>query len=161
MRIKTKTSADVVGLNIKRNQKHDGKEAHLDIEVGVKQENAKKFGADFGDLAFSSMRERTEESETKIVHLQDNIKPGSRVVYERHEILIDDNKLNEQPELLSIRTVDGEARVIAKYRVPVATTQKGLLTKLMGKVGGVVTVEFNPEQQLMDLKQKPEKAVQS
>lgn len=157
MRIEAKTSADIVAINVKRNNSHDGKEAFVDLEIGIKEGEAPNFGKDFADLAFSGMREEvTEEGAAKITHLQDSIKPGSRVVYERHVIVLDGNKLKEQPELLNLKTVDGDAKVVAKVRVPVATTQTDLITSLMGKVGNVVAIEFNPEQQLMTLNKKPE-----
>ena len=158
MRIDAKVNADLVALTVKRNQKHDGQEAFVDLEVGVRQQEADRFGADFGDLAFGSMREATEDGTTRVEHLQDNITPShKRVIYERHVIVLDGNKLTEQPKLASIKTVDGEAKVVARFRVPVATTQATLLTKLMAKVNGNVTVEFSPEQELIDLRQKPDK----
>jgi hypothetical protein len=153
MRIEAKTSADVVGLTIKRNQKHDGQEAYVDIEIGVKYDEAEKtFGEDFQILAFSSMRQVPvgEEGTEKIIHLQDLIKPGERVVFEKHVIEINGTKLKEQPKLLHIKTVDGDAKAIAKLRIPI-DVDSTLVAELTQQVGDVVEVQFNPEQQLLDL----------
>ena len=156
MRIEAETNADMTAITIKRNQKHDGQLAYLDLELAVKQAEAAQFGEHFGKLAFSSMTEVGDEGgATKIIHLIDNPKPSKRCVYERHVIVLDGVQITEQPELLSIATIDGEARVIAKFRVPVATTQKKLLTSLIEKVGQVVSVQFNPEQELLGLSEKP------
>lgn len=147
MIIRAKVSGDLADLHIKRNRKHDGKEATIDLEIGIRQQEAANWGVDFNDLAFSSMCERTQDGVTTLVHLQDTIKPNTQVVYERHVILIDGQKVKEQPKLLSMKTVEGEAKVIATVRVPVSVTQKKLLASLMDKVNSMVSLEFEPEQE--------------
>jgi len=149
MKIQTRCSADVAAFTIKRNQAHDGKEGFVDLEIGVEQKNAtKSFGADFEALAFAMMQEVAsgEDGAPKVVFLQDTIKPGRRVVFERHVINLDGEQISEQPELLKIKTVDGDAKVIANIRIPVETARKKLVANLTQKVGEIVDVEFNPEQ---------------
>jgi len=149
VKIQAKTSCDITAFLVKRNKSHDGKEGHVDIEIGVKQKDAAdQFGADFEALAFATMQTVTgiEDGEKKIVFLQDTIKPGRRVMFERHVIQLDGEEIKEQPELLSIKTVDGDAKVIAAIRIPIETARKKLVSSLTQKVGEVVGVEFNPEQ---------------
>lgn len=159
MEIEVKTSADIIGLSVKRNKKQDGKSAFLDIEIGVKRTDAAKFGGDtFIDLAFSSMRESVDDDgAATVIHLQDKIKPGSKLTHPRHIIHIDGEVIkSQQPKLFSIRTIEGEAKVVATYRIPIPTAQRKLLASIVDKVGTLVAVEFAPEQHLMDLEDKPE-----
>lgn len=149
MRIQAKCSADIVGFSIKRNQTHDGKEGFVDIEVGVDRQDASdQFGHDFDALAFATMMmvNDNEGAGEKIVFLQDTIKPGSRVMFDRHIIEIDGHEIRDIPVLTGIKTIDGAERVIAKIRIPVEVTKKGLVSALTQSVGKVVTAEFNPEQ---------------
>lgn len=147
MHISAKVQGDLADLHIKRNQKHDGKEATVDIEIGIKQDESDNWGEDFHDLAFASMCERvSDDGAATLVHLQDTIKPNKRVVYERHKMTIDGSVVRAQPELLALKTVEGEAKVVAKFRVPISTNAKELLGKLMDKVNTVIKVEFEVEQ---------------
>ncbi len=156
MKIKGKLNADIVGFAIKRNKSHDGSEAAVDIDVGVTEEDAKeKFGADFHVLAFGTMRVMEAEGDDDvdaIAFMQDTIKPGSRVVFESHKIKLDGETITEQPELLSIKTVDGEARVIARLRIPVKTDKTAAINSLVQSVGKTVKVEFNPQQGELELR---------
>ncbi len=151
MNIETKTSADVVALTIKSNTQNDGKEAYVDVEIGVDQPEATaKFGEEFEGLAFSSMRLHDTGEETKVIHLQDTIKPGKRVVLEKHVIDFNGTVVKALPQLLSIRTIDGADRVVAKVRVPLDVGTK-LVTELTELVGKMVDMEFSPQQQVLDL----------
>jgi hypothetical protein len=148
MKLKLKTPADIVGFTIRRNKSHDGREAAVDLEIGVKQDDASKWGEDFKALAFATMRvmEHEKDGGNSVAFLVDSIKPGHRVVFERHTVNIAGQKINEQPELLSIRTVDGEARVVARIRLPVAAEKAALISELVTKVSQTVRVEFEPQQ---------------
>lgn len=154
-------NADVVGFRIKRNAAHDGKEAELDIEIGVKEDDAeKKFGEDFAKLAFATKRvieadPADPESTDAIGYLVDKIKPGRRYVLEQHLIQIGEHDITCQPELLSIEPVDGEARVVAKVRIPVDVSKKSVINSLVQMVGGeVVKVKFDPRQQGFEFGQR-------
>lgn len=135
---------------MKANKSHDGREAWVDLEIGVKQEEAeKKFGEAFAILAFSTMRvqEAQGEDETDgIVFLQDAIKPGRVMVAELHNVDIEGNQCTVQPELLRIRTVKGEARVVAMIRVPIDVSKASLINAMTKQVGKSVRVEFDPAQ---------------
>lgn len=146
MRLQLKTVSDVVGLSIKRNKAHDGREAFVDLEIAVKQNEASKWGEDFEALAFATMRVNEDDSGNSIAFLVDTIKPGHRVVFEHHAVNIAGQQINEQPELMNIRTVDGEARVIARVRLPISVDKTALINELITKVGQTVSVEFNPQQ---------------
>jgi len=150
MKITGKLAADIVGFSIKRNKAHDGSEAAVDIEVSVSEDDAKgKFGDDFHTLAFGTMRVVEAEGDDDvdaISFMQDTIKPGSRVVFEGHKIKLDGQTITEQPELLSIKTVDGEARIIARLRLPVKTDNTAAINSLVQSVGETVKCEFNPQQ---------------
>lgn len=148
MKLKFKTPADLVAFAIKRNKAHDGREATVDLDIGVKQEDAGKWGDDFESLAFATMRVMEDEKDggNSVAFLVDSIKPGHRVVFERHTVNIAGQKINEQPELLSIRTVDGEARVVARVRLPISVDKQILLNELVSKVGQTIKVEFEPAQ---------------
>lgn len=151
MKIEGKFPADVVQKVIKFNKSNNGKSAFVDFDIGVKQDDAKKFGEDFATLAFATMR--TIEAEAadldgvdKIGFLVDSIKPGKNVVYEHHEVKIDKFKIKAQPEVLSIKPVDGEPKVNVRVRLEVDTTNTGLLALLEESVGQVVKLQFNPAQ---------------
>lgn len=152
MRINAKASADLVALRVKRNTKHDGQEATVDLEIGIEKNEADNFGDGFERLAFATMREvdTTDEDGVpvrRLEHLQARIKPNrKRVIYERHVIHIDGQKITEQPELVRVITVDGSPKVVALFRVPISVTRTELITKLMAKVNGVVSVSFVHEQ---------------
>jgi hypothetical protein len=156
MKLKLKTPADIVGFNIKRNKSHDGREAVVDLEIGVKQDDASKWGEEFKALAFATMRvmENEKDGGNSVAFLVDSIKPGHRVVFERHTVNIAGQKINEQPEMMSIRTVDGEARVVARIRLPIAVEKAALIGELVTKVGQTVRVEFEPEQVQFEFKHK-------
>lgn len=148
MKCKGKFNADVVNFHVKTNKANDGREASVDIEIGLKQEEAKKkFGDDFESLAFSTMRVMEgEDGGDTFRFLVDSVKPGSAVVFERHRVAVDDEEIECQPELLSIKPVEGEAKVVAKIRLSVDVGKKALLNKLCGSVGQVVKIAFNPQQ---------------
>lgn len=146
MKIQGKMSADVVGITIKRNKSHDGKEAHLDLEVGIDAETcAETWGDDLRTLAFSGMRiESDEDGEDGYRHLMDTIKPGSRVVYEHHEVKIHGaGKIRCQPQLLRISTIDGKPSGVVRLRLDIEAARAAELTD---KVGATIKVEFNPSQ---------------
>ena len=152
MKIEGKLSADIKQVIVKQNQSNDGREAFIDLDAGVtKDEAEKKFGEDFATMAFSTMRVMeadpdAEDDVDAIAFLVDSIKPGSRVVFELHTIDIDGEEVVAQPELRGVKTVDGEARVIAQLRVPVDVSKKALLNQLVGNVGKTVKIGFIPVQ---------------
>jgi len=148
MKIQGKFPADVVGFCIKRNQAHDGREAFVDIEVGVeRQEAAARFGEEFETLAFATLFVREDEDGSKSeTFLVDTIKPNKRVVFERHVIELEKKRIETQPELLSISTVDGYPKVVAKIRLPIDVSKADLINDLVQKVGKTISTEFNPEQ---------------
>jgi len=148
MKIILKTAADIVGFQIKRNKTHDGREASVDLDIGVKREDASKFGEEFEALAFATMRvmENDKDGGNSFSFLVDSIKPGHRVVYEQHRIKIAGQNISEQPELLGIRTVDGEARVVVRVRIPIGVDKAALISELATKVGQTIKVEFEPQQ---------------
>lgn len=164
MKISGKHNADIVGFSIKRNKSHDGREAAVDLEISIKQEEAlSKFGEDFEKLAFATMRViKADIGDTddvdSIAFLVDNVKPGHRVVFERHRIALEEEVFEEQPEFLTIRTIDGEPRVIAKLRVPIDVGRTTLITSLAQKVGQTVKIEFEPKQAVLEFKKKNGKA---
>jgi len=155
MQIKGKFSADVTAFSVRRNNTHDGKEGFATFDIGVdKDEAIKKLGQDFHDLAFATMRviEAEGENDTdRIGFLQDTIKPGKSVVFPRHKIELDGHNIDEQPEMLGIKTVDGAQRVIATVRVPIDTGKKQLVSHLVHNVGNSLKIEFEPQQGVLPL----------
>jgi len=163
MKIKGKLTADVVGLQIKRDKSNDGREATVDFELGVSEpEAAEHWGEDFADLAFSTMRKRVidiESGKEEIIFLTDSVKPNAEVVYEKHQISLEGEVFEAQPELLSISTTKGVARVVARMRIPVDVGRTALLSALSAKVGNSITVDFDPKQgSLFDRKKGRAKA---
>lgn len=152
MDLSGKWNGDVTGFAIKANKSHDGREAFVDVEISVKQDEAeKKLGADFAALAFSTLRvieadPDDEESHDGFAFLVDSVKPGRRVVCQLHRVVIGDEEVTVQPELRGIRTIDGEARVVAQIRIPVDVSKKALLNSLTGQVGQTLKIEFEPAQ---------------
>lgn len=167
MRLKLKTSADLVKYTCKRNKEHDGREATIDLEVNVRKEDASKWGEDFEALAFATMRvmgpaENDDDDEGDSVgFLVDTIKPGKRLVMELHELVLEGSKLEAQPELRAIRTVDGKARVTACLRIPVPVEKRVLVQVLTEKVGQVIKVEFEPTQAQFEFTRKAGAAAQT
>jgi hypothetical protein len=163
MKISGKFHADIVGFTIKRNQAHDGREGFITLEMGIEQEEAeKKLGADFESLAFSTMRiveAQTEDDTDQIAYMQDTIKPGKRWVFERHLIDIDGKfKLDDQPEMLSIRPVDGSRKVIVRIRIGVDMRKASFVTFFGQHVGETAKIEFNPQQGELALAPGPQRA---
>jgi len=160
MKWKGTFSADVIGFRIKRNGAHDGKDAELDLEIGVKEDGAEsKFGEDFVALAFATKRvikayPSDKEAVDAIGFLADKIRPGHRVVFERHNVEVDGHDIIGQPELLSIETVDGEARVIARVRLQVDVSKKSAVNALVQLVGETVTTKWNPQQGTFDFESR-------
>ena len=151
MEFSGKWTAYVTGFQIKANASHDGQEAHVDLEIGIKQEEAEnKLGKDFATMAFSTMRvmeAQGDEDTDAIAFLVDSVKPGHRVVFPLHAIDIDGQEITAQPELRGIKTVDGEARVIAQLRIPVDVSKKAMLNKIIGQVGGSpIKIDLSPVQ---------------
>lgn len=152
MKISGKHNADLVGFSIKRNKSHDGREAFIDLDIGVTEdEAASKFGEDFKLLAFGTMRVieadvGDNDDVDSIGFLQDDIKPGKRVVFEKQRVSLLEDVFEEQPELLKIRTVDGTRKAVARFRVPVDVGRATLITQLAQKIGQTVSVEFDPVQ---------------
>jgi hypothetical protein len=158
VRIQGKISADVDQVRTKRNKSHDGKTTTVDIDVSVKRDDAAtKFGEDFEALAFATMRTRMvgegDDAEERITFLQDDIKPGSVIVLERHQIKIDGDLVEVQPQLLGVTTVDGEARVIVHLRIPVDSDRASQMG-ISDKVNKTIPVEFEPKQSELPLRKK-------
>ena len=163
MRVTGKLAGDLVGLHIRRNKNQDGREAHVDFNFGNTDQEAKThWGHDFADFAFATMRTRvidTESGKEEIYFLEDNHKPNAEVVYEKHQISLEGEVFEAQPELLSISTTKGVARVVARMRIPVDVGRTALLSALSAKVGNSITVDFDPKQgSLFDRKKGRAKA---
>jgi len=156
MKIKGKLTVDVVGLQIKRDKSNDGREATVDFELGVSEpEAAEHWGEDFADLAFSTMRKRVidiESGKEEIIFLTDSVKPNSKAVFEMHQVSLEEETIEVQPELLSIRTQEGVARVVARVRIPIDVGREKLLAALPVKVGASITIDFDPKQAGFDFK---------
>jgi hypothetical protein len=169
MKLSSKFTGDIVGVTIKRNKSQDGRDAFVDFDIGIDQAVAKeKWGDDFASLAFSTMRVIApdpdgddEEEGNHIGFLVDSVKPNKKFVFERHQVELEEERFECQPELLVIHMVDGAARVNARLRLPIDVGQTKLLSRLCEKVGKTVNVTFNPKQAGFEFaKAKPE-ALQS
>ena len=151
IRITGSMTAAVRKLEIKANKSNDGREAAVDLEIGVDHEDSpKSWGENFTELAFSSMRKRTvgvgDQAKEVIEHLQDKITPSDKCTCELHRLAIGDEVLELQPELVSITTVDGVARVVAKLRLPIPIGKTALIDAFGEKVGDDLDLVFNPKQ---------------
>lgn len=154
MKLSLKQNADIEKIVIKSNNSNDGREAVVDLKMSIKKEGAGKWGADFSDLAFSTMRiaEDPGDEENAIMHYTDKLRPSKRIVMEHHTILIDGNLIDDaQPKLLSIEMIDGEARVVATFRVEIPVTKEAVIHFIAKNVGKSVKVEFNPKQTILGL----------
>jgi hypothetical protein len=148
MRIAGQFTADLRKFQITANQERDGREALVDFDIGLDEDDAATAcGGDFAKLAFGSTTSR--EGET--THLQDSIKPGKKVVWELHKIEIAGETVEAQPELRTLKPVDGERRVVASFRIPIPVDKSKPLRALVDKVGQNISVEFNPAQQVLPL----------
>lgn len=149
MKLKGTFSVDIRRFEIKSDSSNTGKEALVDIEIGLKQEEAeKKIGEDFVALAFSTMRvQENDEGEDGYHHLVDSIKPGRNCILEQHRITIDDQpEFVAQPELLRIKPVDGEPKVTALIRIPIDVSKAAVINALTKLVGESVKVKLNAAQ---------------
>lgn len=160
MKVKGTMNADVVGFSIKRNQAHTGKEANVDLEIGFKREEAeRRIGEDFVALAFSTMRvvEGEDDEGDSVKSLVDRIKPGKNCSLERHRIVIitdpekeTETEIEMQPELISIVPVEGEEKVLARFRIPIDVSKASVINALTKLVGDTVKVRWNPQQGTLD-----------
>jgi hypothetical protein len=149
MEISGKMSADIKQVLIKCNKANDGREADVDLEISVRQEDAEKhWGEKFATLAFAGMVEdEDDDGKTEPKHLQETIRPKKQqFVCGVHRIGIEDEVLEAQPQLVGLRTVDGEARVVAKVRIPIDTGRDKLITTIGKKVGFTVKIDFAVQQ---------------
>jgi hypothetical protein len=148
MNIQGKLTGDVVGVLTKTNKTFDGRETFVDIDCPVsREEGLELFGEVFEKVAFGSMVMATnDDGETTPTHYQDNPKPGSKVVFEKHTYRVVGHDIVGQPEFRGIKTIQGEERVMAKLRLPVETDSPAveLLRQKAGR--SPVTVEFTPTQ---------------
>lgn len=159
MDIRGKLPCDVVAVTIKANESHDGKDAMVDIECGVRQEDAvARFGQDFADMAFSTLKviEAKDENETDSYgFLVDTIKPNRRVVIGKHRLQIGEHQIDADPKLRAIKTEKSEPRVVVRIRFHVETSKKQLLSYIQDHVGSMLTVDFEPAQGQFDFVEKP------
>lgn len=144
MRIESETVADVVALVVRKGK--DSSECYVDLEIGVAQAEAmKEWGDEFESLAFSSMRVRDVGDLTSTTFLVDTVKP--KVVYELHEVELGGITLKVQPELRTIKTVPGDAMVVAHIRLPISGL---VMSSSLGELGEMVNstadVSFKPAQ---------------
>lgn len=150
MDIRGKMSGDVVAVIIKSNNSYDGKEALVDLEFGVRQEDAvARFGQDFADMAFSTLRvtEGEDDQADSYGFLVDSVKPNKRVVLGKHKIKIGQHTFDADPKIRGIKTAKDEPRVTVKLRLQVEVKKKDVLNYLQDHVGSeLVTVEFEPAQ---------------
>jgi hypothetical protein len=163
VKCKGRMVADLVNLEVKSNKNNDGREASVDLDISIKQDAAKEsFGDDFATLAFATMQTVDGPNDTgdSIVFLVDSIKPGQRVVFEKHRIELEEQVFDAQPRMLAIRTVKGEARVVARVRIPIDVGRDKLLSVLAGKVGTTVKINFDPQQPGFDFKPRAADAEQ-
>ncbi len=152
MKITGTVAADIRKLEIKSDNTNTGKEALVELDVGLTEQQARdKIGEDFVALAFSTMRVReNDEGEQGFHHLVDSITPGKNCVMEVHRIKFGEREISKQPEVTKIKPVDKEAKVVARIRVPIDTASTELLSELMQQVGQTVDVVFNPAQGELD-----------
>ena len=155
MKITANTVADIDSITIKRNKTTAYSESCVFLEFVIKESKCASFGDDFAKLAFSTMRGNGKE----ITYLVDNIKPGKRVVYEKHCIDIGDYRITAQPELKSIKPIDGEQAVIAKFKLFLDVEfGENIVGWLVKDVGSTVSVKFKPQQKELPF-EKPQAEV--
>jgi hypothetical protein len=150
MKLESTLTADVVGITIKRNGAHDGREVFVDFDIQVDADDApKSWGEEFAAAAFAMMRTTTitdsdGREHSTVKHLVDSISP--KLIFENHRIAILDEVIDVQPELLKIKTVNGAARVVSRLRLPIDVGREKLILGLVGKVGEAVKLDCNPVQ---------------
>lgn len=145
MQLKGKLTGRIIQVLTTYHQTNDGKKAAVDIAFRTQREDAEaRFGADFNTLAFATTTH--DEEEDCPVHLQDVIKPGSRVKFAEHVITIEGKEVITTPKLLKIEPVEGEETVFATLRIEVGTSVKGLRGKLAEQTGDMITLEFDEKQ---------------
>ncbi len=152
-KITGKTKGDFRKLTFIANKKSDGSYGQADFEIGLsKEEVTALFSEELAELAFSSMVrtvvKHDDGDSTDIVHYQDHIKPGSKIVFENHVMKISGMKVDGQPELLEFAPVQGAERVIARVRIEIPS-DSNLASSLPSKTNSVLALQFNPSQ--MDL----------
>lgn len=152
MNINGKAKADLVKIQIKSNESNDGKEAFVDLEIGVDRAAGERiFGESFVKLAFGGFVEERDEDETpRTVCLHSKIKPRKKsFVCSMHKIEIGGYSVTAQPELLSVEPIDGSEQVVAVVRITLGVDALAAASKLVQSVGEVVSVSFDPAQQVL------------
>lgn len=150
MKVTGKHRADFVGLNVPRNQSNSGLLGYLDLEIGVDAETcATDWGEDFKALVFATVREVTDEDTGEVVvgSLLDSVKPGKRVVYEHHDVIVAGVKTRCQPDILRATMVPRKAAAVVKLRLTFELRElKKILEHIAKKPAAMLDVEFEPAQ---------------
>lgn len=142
MEITGKMKADLVKKSNVANDSHDGRKCLVDVDIKFNREQAKKrVGETFERMAFSYMNGGAEEK-----HIVASIKPGKSIVFQLHEVEIEGHGLTVQPRLLTVYPIDGEEKVLARFRVGVDVSKRNLLTWLDDNVGKSIGIKFKPSQ---------------
>jgi hypothetical protein len=142
MNIKGTATAEVV--NVQRRKTQTGKDeklATVDLALHLNRARiAEMFGGPFEAMTFAGMRVDGEQ----VVHLGDNLKPGSKATYEIHDVTIGDVAVARvQPSVRSNRPVQGEESSVITVRVAVPIKAAAVLLQL----DDAISVTFDPAQQ--------------
>lgn len=148
MEINGKITATPVKKVTKANQANDGSRATVDFEVPTSKKNAaKRFGADFQEIAFSTMKAAADKADGSI-HLADSIKPGKHCRLGSHSITMEGETFTTTPRMTRIDTVDGDESVIAVLRIEIDTSKEDLMAAIDRRIrdGEAIPIECKPAQ---------------
>lgn len=143
MRIRFKGSADLNNYGLAVNKKRDGKEAFLDLTVGVEEESAsEEFGERFRRTFFSSMRSDQNGVDWGI----DSSKPNKKkFTCERHLVNVNGHEIKVRPKLLSVVPVEEAPRVLANIRIPIPHDKWQFIKALHENMEAVAEISIEPE----------------
>lgn len=156
MRIRGTFTADLIKFLIKSNESNDGREAQVDVDIALQEDDAKAaIGEDFATLALGTAVDRIPEdgNVAELVHLQDKQKPSKKRfgAFELHKIEIAGERIEVQPELLHVSGIEGQRAMVARFRIPIPVDKMKPLKALLDKVGKKISVEFDPKQETLAL----------
>jgi len=143
MRIQFTGSADLNNYGLAVNKKRDGKEAFLDLTVGVDQDKAKdEFGETFLKSFFSSM----DTDQEGVSWGLETMKPKKKkFICERHVITINGHEIRVHPKLTGVTPVEETPRVLASIRVPVPSDKWKFIKALHENMEAVAEIHIEPE----------------
>ena len=155
MQIKGTLTGDITKKNVVANKTRDGKTLQAEVDIALTENQATKaVGPVFAKDAFASLRDvvtsQYNGDATERLFAWGEMKPTRKIVCQQHRVtftgdVFKDNKIELQPKLLKVLTVENAEKIILRIRLSIPTDRRRLSQNIEDACGGTpVRLKFEP-----------------